>query len=245
VTQADRAPSGRGATGTVGSNRVSAEHALTTSGPSPAPAPTGPPSLGSMLENLRALVGPRRRWLPTALLVVAALLTTWIVHRFDGATPGRPPEREEDPDYFLENFTTTTTGDLGTVRRRLSAERLLHFPDTDTNELTRPRLELHHGERTPWHIESERGWLSASGEVLLLLGPVHAWRDDEDGARLVDIHTRDVRILPNSEYGETDKPVVIRSRGSETRGIGMRAYLQESRVELLSRVTAIYQRDRD
>jgi lipopolysaccharide export system protein LptC len=176
--------------------------------------------------------------------VLAALLTTWAVQRFDSTAPGPSPEREENPDYFLENFTTTTTSDLGTVRRRLSAERLLHFPDTGTNELTRPHLVLYQDERTPWHIESERGWLSASGEVLLLLGPVHAWRDDEDGARLVDIHTRDVRILPNNEYGETDKPVIIRSRGSETRGIGMRAYLPESRVELLSRVTATYQRDR-
>ena len=38
------------------------------------------------------------------------------------------------------------------------------------------------------------------------------------------------------EYGETDRPVVITTPTTETRGVGMKAYLKESRLELLSKV---------
>tara|TARA_A100001037_G_scaffold92180_1_gene83555 strand:+ start:165 stop:803 length:639 start_codon:yes stop_codon:yes gene_type:complete len=197
------------------------------------------------LPRLTSRLAQFRRWLPTASLVAAALFTTWVVRQYE-ADPSRPVvSRDEDPDYFIENFTTTVTDTEGYIKRRLSAQRLLHFPDTDSNELTAPHLVLHRRTGTPWHIQSERGWISASGEVVLLLGRVHAWRDNDRGVRVLDIRTRDMRILPSTEYGETDKPVVIRSRGSETRGVAMRAFLRESRVELLSQVTTTYQKRKD
>lgn len=197
----------------------------------------------SIQREMIAWMSKLRRWLPTAGLIAAALLTTWVVRQIDGAGPPAAPDRDQDPDFFLENFTTTTTDSSGAIKRQLSARRQLHFHDTDSNELTDPHLVLYHPERTPWHIESERGWISGTGEVVLLLGRVRAWRDDELGVRLIDIRTRDMRILPDTEYGETDKPVLIRSRGNETRGVGMRAYLQESRLELLSQVTTVYRKN--
>lgn len=186
-----------------------------------------------------------RQWIPTTSLVAAAILTTWIVRSFDPEVTSPTAFPDEDPDYFVENFTTTVTDPTGNIKRQLSAARLLHFPETDTNELTAPHLILYRASGTPWHVKSERGWVSASGEIILLLGRVHAWRDDDRGIRVVDIHTRDLRILQSADYGETDKSVVIRSRGSETRGIAMRAFLKDSRIELLSEVTTIYQKRSD
>ncbi len=207
---------------------------MALSSPQPLPAP--------WLPRLWRRIAGLRRWLPTASLLAATLLSVWVVRQFEGKTDAAPVSGGEEPDYFVENFTTTVTGPNGLVKRRLSAARLLHYPDTDTNELTAPHLVLYRETGTPWHIESERGWISASGEVVLLLGRVNAWRDNDRGVRLLDIRTRDMRILPNNEYGETDKPVVIRSRGSETRGVAMRAFLKDNRVELLSQVTSTYRK---
>jgi lipopolysaccharide export system protein LptC len=78
--------------------------------------------------------------------------------------------------------------------------------------------------------------------VVLLLGKVRAWRESATGGVAIDIRTRDLRVLPESEYGETDKPVTIRTPASETRGLGMRAFMNEGRVELLADVTTVYQR---
>jgi lipopolysaccharide export system protein LptC len=121
---------------------------------------------------------------------------------------------------------------------------MAHFPDTDTNELEKPYLIVFQDSGgDPLHVESERGWVSGDEEVMLLLGQVHMWRDTPQGVRKLSIRTRDLRVLPDSNYAETDMPVVIRTPTTESRGVGMRAYLGERRVELLSRVRTVYERN--
>jgi lipopolysaccharide export system protein LptC len=70
----------------------------------------------------------------------------------------------------------------------------------------------------------------------MLLGKVDIWRDGPDGKREIHIETQDLRVSPRKEYAETDLPVSISTPESLTRGTGMRAYLGESRVQLLSKV---------
>ena len=43
-------------------------------------------------------------------------------------------------------------------------------------------------------------------------------------------------VLTASEYGETTEPVTIRTPASTSSGVGMRAWLGETRFELLSKV---------
>ena len=76
---------------------------------------------------------------------------------------------------------------------------------------------------------------------MLLLGEVEIWREGESGQRELEILTQDLRVLPETQYGETDKPVVIRTPNSESKSVGMRAYLEKRRLELLSQVTTTYE----
>ena len=145
------------------------------------------------------------------------------------------------PDYYVENFTTTTMDENGFPRRRVTADYMAHFPDTDTHELANPQLILYRESKSPWYVRSERGWISSNQEVMLLLGKVHIWRNDSAGERELDIRTEDMRVLPNSDYGETDRLVVISTPTSESRGVGMRAFLDKSRLELLSQVHTVYE----
>ena len=85
-------------------------------------------------------------------------------------------------------------------------------------------------------MASERGWVSADNDVLMLLGKVDIWRDSSDGKREIHIETEDLRVLPHEEYAETQLPVSISTPESLTSGTGMRAFLGESRVQLLSKV---------
>jgi len=183
-----------------------------------------------------------RRWLPTIVLAVLAAWSTWLFQQVDSSTRVSTGTARHDPDFFMEDFHSTTMDESGHPDRTLEASKLVHFPDTDTNEVTRPYLVLFHPTRPPWQVRSERGWTSTTGDVLLLLGHVHAWRDDAEGAPDLDIETRDLRVLPHSEFGETDKPVVIRTPSSETHGVGLRAYMEEDRVEILSRVSTRYEK---
>ncbi len=181
------------------------------------------------------------RWGPLIVLVALALGTGWLVRELE------PPSQAEArathaPDLYMEEFTSTTMAAGGQPKRRLQADYMEHFPDTDASDLVNPYLILYKAEGQPWHVRSERGWSSAEGEVLLLLGKVHIWQNDETGEREMDIYTRDLRVIPRTEYGETDQPVRITTATTESRGVGMRAHLAQNRIELLRDVHTVYHR---
>lgn len=175
-------------------------------------------------------------WVPTAVLVGLAVASTlWL------AELGNPHGETKRftghaADVTMEEFEVTTMGEDGRPLRRLSAAYMAYFSDTDTKELTHPHLIAYREETEPWHVASERGWVSADNDVLMLLGKVNIWRNTPDGKREIHIETEDLRVLPGEEYAETELPVSISTPESLTRGTGMRAYLGESRVQLLSRV---------
>lgn len=177
-----------------------------------------------------------RQWLPGLVLLVLAAITLIVARQLDETDPARRGARLENPDFYMQNFVSTVMGLDGLADRTLKAKRLEHFPKTNEKELTEPYLVLYQTGAPAWHIRSESGWISPSGDVVLLRGRVHAWRVSNTGVKLVDIHTRDLRILPETDYGETDKPVTIATADQRTVGLGMRAFLAESRVELMSQV---------
>ncbi|NIW86619.1 MAG: LPS export ABC transporter periplasmic protein LptC [Gammaproteobacteria bacterium] len=183
------------------------------------------------------------RWGPLMVLVALALGTGWLLRELElEPRPRSDAGATHTPDLHMEDFVSTAMAPSGRPKRRLQADYLEHFPDTDASDLVNPYLILYKAEGQPWHVRSERGWSSAGGEVLLLLGKVHIWRNDAAGARDMDIYTRDLRVIPETEYGETDQPVRIATTTTESRGVGMRAHLAQNRVELLRDVRTVYHR---
>lgn len=182
------------------------------------------------------MTGLLSRFGPTLVMLGVAVASFWALSALDVDLFGSETVQGHTPDLYMENFVTTAMGPTGRPVRRMEAEYMAHFPDTDTHEFQRPYMVMYRQEGEPWHVRSERGWVSPSGDVMLLLGKVHIWRNNASGLKELDIKTEDLRVLPEGEYGETDKPVLITTPTSETRGVGMKAHLAESRLELLSNV---------
>ena len=148
-------------------------------------------------------------------------------------TAQAPPP--EVPDAWIESFVTVEMDEAGRPKRRLEADYMAVNSD-ETSELSNPYYVLYRAGGEPWHVRSERGRVSADGKVVMLLGKVDIWRNDGSGARDLDIRTEDLRVLPDAEYGETGERTTIRTPASTSEGVGMRAWLDEGRLELLSRV---------
>lgn len=182
------------------------------------------------------LASARGTWLPAAVLVCMAVISSlWLAQL--GEREERVARLEgHAPDMTMEEFDVTAMGEDGSPLRRLSAAYMAHYIDTQTKELTLPHLVIYEHDAQPWHVASKRGWVSADNDVLMLLGEVDIWRNYADGRREIHIETEDLRVLPNEEYAETELPVIISTLESLTRGTGMRAYLGENRVQLLSSV---------
>lgn len=149
---------------------------------------------------------------------------------------------EHTPDYYVDDFTVSEMGPDGKPKRKLTAEKMLHYPDDDSTELTRPYMVLYEDDTPPWNIRSETGWVSGDGKLILLIGEVYIDRVAAPGVRPLQIKTRDLRVRPEENYAETDNHVRIRSENSEQTSVGMQAWLNKPvRMKFLSNVRGRYE----
>jgi lipopolysaccharide export system protein LptC len=77
-----------------------------------------------------------------------------------------------DPDYYIENFTATGLDKNGQRKFVIEAERMAHFPDDDTALLDFPHVIEFELGSAPRHTYADSGWMSSSGDEILLTGNV-------------------------------------------------------------------------
>jgi len=176
------------------------------------------------------------RLFPLALMTSLALLTFWLertVHEDE-----RPPQlRRHDPDYVVNNFTTTTYTRDGAAESVLSAEKMLHFPDDDSTELFSPRVLHAKPEEARYTVRAERGALSRDGDEIFLYENVVLVREADAGRPEARMTTEFLHILRDRSLVRTDRPVKIVEGSRSLSGRGME-YNNASR-ELVLRADVI------
>jgi len=175
------------------------------------------------------------RWKLALILIIAVGSSYWALEKLSHDIT-KPSKLAHYPDHYLENFTTLTMDQDGIPKNRLNARYMAHYSDNNTSELHKPEFELFRQDRPPIIVNADKGWVTSNNEVILLTGNVYLHQNDEFGERKFEVITEDVRILLDQNYVETDKPVTLINKRSVVNAIGMRAYLQEERMEFLSNV---------
>jgi lipopolysaccharide export system protein LptC len=175
-----------------------------------------------------------QRILILTLLAAAALGSAWMMNRM-GATgsEGKAPGRQ-DPDYYMQDFTSLSMRDDGTPKDKLQAQYMAHYPDKDTTELTQPKLEVFRRDDTPVYVTADKAWVTSNDNVILLKGKVRLWQNDAAGERSLEVKTSQARVLMKEEYAETDKYATITTKRATITGTGMKAYLKDSRLEVIN-----------
>ena len=174
-------------------------------------------------------------------LIIAALASAWFLNHLTSSESKSGSMAYHVPDYYMEDFTTLTMKQDGTPKNKLSANYMAHYPDDDTTELLKPKLEIFRLDQPSLYMSADKGWIAADNEVILLTGDVELWEEDESGVRTLQVNTSKAHVLLNQEYAETDQYVKIILNKNITTGIGMRAYFKDSRLEVLNNVRTTIQ----
>ncbi len=183
----------------------------------------------------------RRTLLFVLFALGALLLSNWLSRQAEDEQARSEQVRRHIPDYFLNDFTATTMGPTGQPEYRLSAERMEHYPDTDTSELTKPQMVFYRTGERNWHARANRGRVGPGGEVVYLSGNVEIHQPGvvgEPPRRLVTDH---IEMYPQRDYAETDAPVTVTGPRTRIDGVGLRAYLEQERLVLLSEVSGTHE----
>lgn len=176
---------------------------------------------------------------PAVLLLIALLLIAvgyWNV-RPESFMQEAPVVRGEGSpiDFYVINSRTVQYQTDGKRNYELTAERVEHIKASDVSLLTKPNLRSYRGTELPWHVTSDRGEVGPQGEEVELIDNVRIERTDAKGRPTVVTSSR-MTVLPEKDYAETRQPVRIVAANGVTTATGMKAYLDEGRMLLLSNV---------
>ncbi len=143
------------------------------------------------------------------------------------------------PDYTLENFTTLTMDQNGHPKNRLNAAFMAYYPDNNTSELDAPEFEIFRKESPSIMVTADKGWVTSDNQVVLLKDNVYLSQTDQAGELRLELIAQDARLLIDKQYAETDNATTLITKRMITNAIGMRAYLDEQRMEFLNNVHTI------
>ena len=169
-----------------------------------------------------------------ATLLVAAL-GYWNLNPQDSNTPADDLARDNQIDFFAHNTYTVQYQADGKLHYELTAEKVEHIKASDITLMTAPNMNLFRGTDLPWKIHSERGEVSPGGTEVELIDRVRVERTDAKG-RTTILTTSRLTVFPDKEYAQTQQAVRIVAANGVTTAQGMKAYMNDGRMLLLSNV---------
>ena len=143
-------------------------------------------------------------------------------------------------DYYALNAHSVQFLPDGKLQYEMTSDKVEHLKSTEVTLLTNPDLNMFRGTEFPWHVQSEKGEVNPDGTQVELIDSVRITRFDEKNRRTLITTTR-MTVFPQQQYAQTDQPVRIDGAGGVSTGNGMKAYLKESMIHLLSNVRGQYE----
>jgi lipopolysaccharide export system protein LptC len=143
-------------------------------------------------------------------------------------------------DYYAINARAKQYLPDGGLQYDMTAERIEHLQASEVTLLTQPDMNLYRGTVYPWHVQSERGEVNPDGTQVELIDSVRIARTDQK-ARNTLITSSRMTVFPQKQYAQTEQDVRIEGAGGVSTGKGMKAYLNDSKINLLSNVRGLYE----
>ena len=151
---------------------------------------------------------------------------------------------QENFDYYITGMSTTHFDAEGKPAYRLEATRVTHYPETDMAKMENPHFVYFREETMPWELTAVTGTLSKdptrNEDHLELFDNVVVRRPMSDGKLLV-VTTAALEVFPDSKEVNTESPVTLEAGGSHLESTGMRAFLNEEKIELQTAVRGFHE----
>ncbi|HIF17666.1 MAG TPA: LPS export ABC transporter periplasmic protein LptC [Cycloclasticus sp.] len=177
------------------------------------------------------------KYLGKIALAILAAGTWWLAFIQEPETNAPTAKLGHKIDYFLKDFDVLSMTLSGKKKQRIQAEYMQHFVDDDSTELTKPVMTMYTPGKPDLHINSETGYISSDGELVLLNGAVNIKRDALKNIAPMEIDTHNLRVQLLNDFAETDEFVKIKSGANRIEGTGLRAHFREPiNIKILEQV---------
>jgi len=176
------------------------------------------------------------------LLICLAVLT-WVLVKVTDIDEQHMTIPAHSADLFSKDYVKWEMGTAGTLKSKLTADRMLHYQDDGTTHLDEPQIIFENDKLPPWIVKSESAILSSDGKNLSLNGQVVINRAKAKSLKPLTITTRNLKITPETSYAETSERVELFSPPNVTTGTGMKLiFVQPIHLQLLADVKGRYEK---
>jgi lipopolysaccharide export system protein LptC len=146
-------------------------------------------------------------------------------------------EEPRDPGYAARDAKLVQTGPDGHPLYTVDAQVIRQLPNDNSIELDEPTLGFYDANGSFWTARGEHGYVGQNTGIVKLSDNVHVNGMPE--GQTAQITTNHLSFDTNTKVASTQDPVVLAWSGQEIRGRGMRASLNDGRVQLESAVRGI------
>ena len=148
-------------------------------------------------------------------------------------------EEQREPGYAARDAKLVQTGPDGHPLYTVDAEVIRQQPDDNTIELEQATLGFHDVNGALWTARGEQGQVGQDTGTVELSGNVHVNGTPQGTLQPAEIVTNRLAFDTNTKIASTQEPVTLTWSGQEIKGKGMRATLNDGRVQLESAVHGI------
>jgi len=148
-------------------------------------------------------------------------------------------EEPHDPGYAARDAKLVQTGSDGHPLYTVDAEVIRQLPNDNSIELEKPTLGFYDANGSLWTARGEHGEVGQNTGIVKLSDDVHVNGAPQGSQSFAEIITNHLAFDTNTKVASTKDMVTLAWSGQEMRGRGMRASLNDGRVQLESAVHGV------
>jgi lipopolysaccharide export system protein LptC len=174
-----------------------------------------------------------------ALVFIVVIGGTFLFSGQQSETAPTVVEEPRDPGYAVRDARLVQTGPDGHPLYTLDADVIRQQPNENTIEAEKATLGFHDANGSLWTARGEHGKVGQNTGIVELDDDVHVDGTPQGTQQPAEIVTNRLAFDTNTKVASTKDPVTLTWSGQEIRGKGMRATLNDGRVQLESAVRGI------
>lgn len=145
-------------------------------------------------------------------------------------------------DIYAENVVLKIFDRSGQLIKHIETPFITYDLKSKQANFTYPKLTLYKEHEMPWIITSDQGQAVNEFKTITLNEHVHLHQPQGPHTKHTVITTDQMTYEPSQNFAYTNKPVQFKQQGRTVQAVGLKAYLNEERVELLSKAKGYYAR---
>lgn len=149
----------------------------------------------------------------------------------------------------LKNSVDITVFDLnikeynsnGELVNFLDTPRVEHIPNNNIHILSNPHIVIKEDDKAPWEIKSKKAKALGGGNQITFSKDVVICQKPYKGQDEILLFTDEITYFPETKYAFTNKDVKLLQNHNIVQATGLKAYIAENRIQLLSNASGHYE----